>query len=377
MRVIPLASGKGGVGKSLFAANLAAAFAQAGSRVVLADLDLGASNLHLALGVRAPKSGIGAFLSGGVSFSACVTGTDIPRLRFIAGDTEIPGIANLKAAQIKALAKNLLGLADTADILILDLGAGSHQAIIDFFLLSKGGIVISAPALPAILGAYVFLKNAVFRLLVTSFPRGTKARAALEAGGAGGGPLSIPRLFKQIEQIDEPAYRAFRKRFDAWRPQLIVNFLTDRKDSDAASKIRRSCNEFLCLRVDCLGAAYRDSLQDTALASGIPIILYKPDCLLSRAVYRIADKIRETPEEALPPDERQIEARFQEADAEAAADFAERGDYIGELLHSGLLSAGELAETVKTQQIEINKLRKENNFLKYTLANALQKRQMR
>jgi flagellar biosynthesis protein FlhG len=40
MRIIPIASGKGGVGKSLFAANLAVVFAQAGQRVVLVDLDL-------------------------------------------------------------------------------------------------------------------------------------------------------------------------------------------------------------------------------------------------------------------------------------------------------------------------------------------------
>ena len=55
MRIIPVASGKGGVGKSLVAANLGVAFAQAGQRVVIADLDLGASNLHLFLGHQAPK----------------------------------------------------------------------------------------------------------------------------------------------------------------------------------------------------------------------------------------------------------------------------------------------------------------------------------
>ena len=56
MRVIPIASGKGGVGKSLLAANLSIALAQAGKEVVLADLDLGASNLHLSLGFPSPKN---------------------------------------------------------------------------------------------------------------------------------------------------------------------------------------------------------------------------------------------------------------------------------------------------------------------------------
>jgi flagellar biosynthesis protein FlhG len=58
MRVIPIASGKGGVGKSLLAANLAIALGQSGADVVLADLDLGASNLHLILARR--RSGRGS-----------------------------------------------------------------------------------------------------------------------------------------------------------------------------------------------------------------------------------------------------------------------------------------------------------------------------
>ena len=52
MQIIPVASGKGGVGKSLLSANLAIALGQAGKKVVLADLDLGASNLHLVIGQK-------------------------------------------------------------------------------------------------------------------------------------------------------------------------------------------------------------------------------------------------------------------------------------------------------------------------------------
>src|SRR5215510_711411 len=102
MRIIPIASGKGGVGKSLVAANLGIAFAQAGRSVILADLDLGASNLHLVLGHRAPKLGIGTFLNNIKSdFREVIAETDIKGLRFIPGDNEIPGTANLKASQLK------------------------------------------------------------------------------------------------------------------------------------------------------------------------------------------------------------------------------------------------------------------------------------
>ena len=52
MKIIPIASGKGGVGKSLLAANLSVALAEAGKKVILTDLDLGASNLHIFLGTN-------------------------------------------------------------------------------------------------------------------------------------------------------------------------------------------------------------------------------------------------------------------------------------------------------------------------------------
>jgi len=170
MRIIPVASGKGGVGKSLVAANLGVALAQAGQRVVVADLDLGASNLHLVLGHRSPQKGIGTFLNNiklnlpetKINLSDVIVETDIRGLRFIPGDTEIPGTANLKTAQLKSMVKELLALEKDTDILLLDLGAGSHQSILDFFLLSGRGIVVSAPIVTSILNAYVFLKNAVF-----------------------------------------------------------------------------------------------------------------------------------------------------------------------------------------------------------------------
>ncbi|MDR2144231.1 MAG: P-loop NTPase, partial [Treponema sp.] len=178
MHVIPVASGKGGVGKSLVAANLAVAFAQAGQRVVLTDLDLGASNLHLVLGYQSPPKGIGTFLNNTKSeFSQVIAQTGVRGLRFIPGDQEIPGAANLKSFQRNALVRRLLALSADTDILVLDLGAGTHQSILDFFLLSGRGIVVSSPAVTATLNAYMFLKNSVFRLMYTMFAKNSPAYA--------------------------------------------------------------------------------------------------------------------------------------------------------------------------------------------------------
>jgi flagellar biosynthesis protein FlhG len=376
MRIIPIASGKGGVGKSLVAANLGVAFAQAGQRVVVADLDLGASNLHLVLGHHAPQLGIGTFLNNTKSdFADIIVQTDVRGLRFIPGDTEIPGTANLKPAQLKSLVTKLVALQDDTDILILDLGAGTHQSILDFFLLSSQGIIVSAPAVTAVLNAYVFLKNAVFRLMFNSFPKNSNARKHLEAlrsSGSGPQKLYIPKVLPEIKAIDPKSYAGFIARLERLRPRLVINMIDDPKDGDVAMKIRRSCEEYLDLKIEHLGVIYRDLLQDTALASRLPIVLYKPQGMLSQAIYRIADKIMQDAEETSLPNDQQIEESFQEAGLEAEIDFDNRMDYVEDLLHSGALSTGDLVETVKSQQIEISKLRKENNFIKLKLSKALE-----
>ncbi|MCL2230989.1 MAG: P-loop NTPase [Treponema sp.] len=374
MRIIPIASGKGGVGKSLVSANLAVSFAQAGHRVILADLDLGASNLHLVLGHHSPKVGIGTYLNNTKSnFSDVIAETDVRGLRFIPGDNEIPGTANLSTTQRKSLVKQLLNLKDDADILILDLGAGTHQSILDFFLLSNQGIVVSAPAVTAVLNAYVFLKNTVFRLMFSSCTKGSKARAHLEKiRKDGAGHIYIPKLLPEIAKIDPVSHDKFIDRLCALRPRLIMNMVDEPKNADVAMKIRRSCEEYLDLKIEHMGIIYRDMVQDKALSGRLPIVLYKPQSVLSQAIYRIADKILESPEDTFTPDDKQIDASFAEAEMEAEVDFDTKLEYIEDLLHSGAMSQGDLIETVKSQQLEISKLKKESNFIKLKLTKAMQ-----
>ncbi len=374
MHVIPIASGKGGVGKSLLAANLSIALAQAGKSVILADLDLGASNLHLALGFPSPKQGLGTWLSGAkLEFHQLISPTDYPNLSFIPGDAEIPGLANIGMPQKNKLAKNLLSL--DSDYLILDLGAGTGANILDFFLLSGRGIVVTAPTLTATLNAYLFLKNSVFRLMWDSFKPKTRARTILETLRKDGGSLQrvyVPEILGRVAEADPESRAAFDQRMAKFRPRLVMNMLEDPKDADKAQKIRRSCREYLGMDLEHLGVLYRDDMQDIALGSRIPIIRYKPQSILSQAIYRVADKIVSTEDEEdafLDPE--YLDDSYGAAGLEAEMDFESKMNYVEELLQSGALSMGDLVETVRMQQFELNQVRKENQFLKHKLARAL------
>ena len=373
MQVLPVASGKGGVGKSLIAANLSIALGQTGRKVVLVDLDLGGSNLHTILGIRAPNAGIGTFLtSKGKAIEEILMPTDYDNLRFIPGDAEIPGAADLKSFQKKSLIRKLMNL--DADYLVLDLGSGTSINTLDFFLLSSRGIIVTVPTLTAILNAYLFLKNAVFRLIDHSFPKKSPASEYIKELKAQGAALQrayIPHILPELRVRDPEGYEKFAAQRTNMRPQLIMNLLDDPKDSGKAAKIRRSCIHYLGIDLEHLGAVYRDSLQDTALSSGLPILVYKPQAVLSLAIQRIADRVLEQTVEGMSiPDMEDIDESYHVADVEAEIDFDTKVQYMRDLLHTGALSEGDLVETIHIQQYEISRLRKENQLLKSKIVKA-------
>ncbi len=367
MQIIPIASGKGGVGKSLLSANLAIALGKAGKKVVLADLDLGASNLHLVIGQASPKTGIGTFLAGEHKFEDIIEETDYENVRFIAGDSEIPGLSALKIFQKNSLIKKFQSL--DADYLIIDLGAGTHLTILDLFLLSPQGIVVTAPTVTATLNGYLFLKNAVFRLMAATFKKGTKAAEYLDKlknDAMSLQRLYIPKLIEQIDTVDPENARLFRERISQFHPRLIVNMIDEPKDADKAQKIRRSCQQYLGLEVDSLGVMYRDSMQDRALASRLPVTVYKPGAVLSQAVFRIAEKIIQSETLQFDADSN----NFEVAAEEATDDFSAKMSYVEDLLGAGALTQNELVELIKTLQFENNELRKENTLLKSKIVKA-------
>lgn len=371
MHILPVASGKGGVGKSLFSANLAIALAEAGKKVILADLDLGGSNLHLILGQRNLSAGLGVFLNEpGMELEDIMVESGCPGLRFIPGDSEIPGMANLSPNQKKKLLSRLKKL--DADYLICDLGAGSSLNIVDFFLMSSRGIIVSNPTPTALVNAYLFIKNAVFRLIHAGIKKDSRADQFLKQLQKDTSSLQkiyVQDLLSRIAIVDPESYNRVRQSLDMFQPRLVMNMLEDPKDADKAHKLRRSCNQYLGLDLEHLGIMYRDGLQDTALQAGLPIIRYKPRSILSQAVYRIADKVISLESE---PDEGSflVEESYDTAEMEAEVDFQNRIEYVEELLNTGTLSMGDLLETVKNQQLEIAALKRENAFIKTKLLQA-------
>ena len=130
-KIIPIAGGKGGVGKTILAVNLGLYLGRAGKRVILVDMDMGAANLHTCLGLKNNRPGLGNFVSNrNLSLQDIMYRTDYPNIFFIPGDVLVPGMADIVYSQKRNILNQLLKL--EADYIIIDLGAGSHYNIIDF-----------------------------------------------------------------------------------------------------------------------------------------------------------------------------------------------------------------------------------------------------
>ena len=373
MQIVAIASGKGGVGKSLIAANLAIALAQVNKKVILADMDLGGSNLHLILGEHVGTRGLGTFLNNGkTTIDSVIYPTAWKNLQFIPGEAELPGVANIGFPAKKRLMRALNSL--DVDFLILDLGAGTSHNTIDFFLLSGYGVLVATPYLTSTLNAYLFLKNAVFRILTGSYDRKSPVHSYMEdlrKDGTSLQKIHLNRLLESIQTISPEVHDIYQEKISHLRPRLIMNLLDDPKDASRSHRLRISARDYLGITMDSLGVVYRDQMQDAAQRSSLPILSYKPQSVLSQAIYRIADKILELDSDKSGPlTDMEADDQFKEAEIEAEADFDFKVSSLEELLHSGVLTEGDLIETIRTQQMDIGSLKKENRLLKKKILEA-------
>jgi len=167
-RVIAVASGKGGVGKSFFSAGLCWALARAGSRVIAVDADFGGPNLHTCLGVRAAETPGLAALEGGRPLESVLAPTGLANLQLVCGTAEPLHAPNLRANAWSAALARLQG--SGAQFVILDLGAGSSYLTVDLFLSAAQGILVTTPEPTAMENAYRFLKTLFFRFAATRAP---------------------------------------------------------------------------------------------------------------------------------------------------------------------------------------------------------------
>jgi flagellar biosynthesis protein FlhG len=157
-RVIAVASGKGGVGKSNFSINLAVQMHKLGKRVVIIDADFGLANVEILFGVP-PRHTVNDVLSGMVEIEDALTEGPLGVL-FLSGGTGMSALADLNESQIARLIDSFLKLDAIADFIIIDTRAGVSRAVINMIKAATETVVVTTPDPTAIADAYALIKSA-------------------------------------------------------------------------------------------------------------------------------------------------------------------------------------------------------------------------
>jgi MinD-like ATPase involved in chromosome partitioning or flagellar assembly len=239
-----VAGGKGGVGKSVMAANLAVAVARRGLRCLLIDADLGGGNQHTLFGIQAPRTTLDVFLQGDEKeLSSVATPTRFHGLSLVFAASDALGAANPKHSQKQKFIRHLRK-AD-ADVVLLDLGAGTGFNTLDLFLTARVQLVVTTPELTAIQNAYGFIKCA-------------HARA----------------------KTHDPALTC--------EPRLIANSADEEGAARVFRALRAVTGAFLAAEPTEAGFVRKDPGMATSVERGLPVIALSPSSVAARDIDRIA-----------------------------------------------------------------------------------------
>lgn len=244
-RIIAITSGKGGVGKTNLAVNMAIAYAETGKKVILIDGDLGMANVNVLLNI-VPTSNLLHVITQHKSISDIILNTDFG-IKFIAGANGFSRIANLSETELDFFVKEFSELSN-ADIIIIDTGAGISNNVLSFVASADEVYVVTTPEPTAITDAYGIIKIIATELANTN--------------------INMKLLVNRVHSADEG------KR------------ISDRIINIAA--------QFLNYKIEYLGFVYDDPIVTASVIRQKPFIVASPSSKPAICVKHIVGRIEKT-----------------------------------------------------------------------------------
>ncbi len=301
-KIIAVGGAKGGIGKSVISANLAIHMASLGLKCVLVDLDLGGSNLHLYLGYRSIlRHTINDYLKKRVNSLEDVMIRSNHGPILIGGDSSELGSANIDFMKKKKLIKAINAI--DADCVILDLGGDTSYNILDFFLQADHGIVVTTRDSASYIGAYHFLKAAMYRKLNRLSGKESRSCEARNASmesfireatmpDNGNGSKTINELISAIREEHPEYLSVVMKAVWGFNPYLIVNRVPHGAGpEEVAGKIQNVARRWLAREVRLLGSIGRHPDVERSAIDLVPAIVRYPKGAFAMEIAAIAKRL--------------------------------------------------------------------------------------
>lgn len=167
VKVIAIAAGKGGVGKSNVSVNLAIALAELNKRVMILDADLGLANIDVMLGLHA-KYNLSHVIQGTCTLKDIIL-TGPHNIRVVPAASGIEFMAQLSHAEHAGIVNAFNDLTDDLDYLIIDTAAGISDTVLSFTRSSQELIVVVCDEPTSLTDAYALIKVMSKRYAWTNF----------------------------------------------------------------------------------------------------------------------------------------------------------------------------------------------------------------
>ena len=240
-RVIAITSGKGGVGKTNLAVNLAIAMQTFGKKVLLIDADIGMANVNVLMG-RVTKRSLVDLLEDEIELEDVVE-EGLQGVKYISGVAGIETALSVNRNEQRKIHRKLSRVSSLADVIIIDTGAGLSRYVIEFILAAHEVLLVTTPEPTALADAYAVVK----------------------------------------------AYSKYSKNRSI---KLVVNRIRDEAECyEVTDRLNQTTQKFLKLSVECLGYIYEDRAVRAAVKNQEPFILTKPNAPVSLCVKELAKSL--------------------------------------------------------------------------------------
>ncbi len=284
--------GKGGVGKSLITLMLGAALTRWGKKVVIVDADLGGSNLNILTGINHPPFTLADFMQGKVDdIEKVALPTPVKDLKVICGADDILGMANPGSAQKARLFNHLKKL--KADVILLDLGAGTSYTTLDFFLFAPNRIIVMSPETTSLQNAYGFTKTCLLRKLTRDFRGDSKCLELINQCNILDERRidTMEKLTEAFSQLGEKEKNKLSLCINEFKTGLVINMVKENKDTRLGRSLITVANEYLSVNPEYLGFIEYDKRLDRSINKMAEFLKDSTTVMTDMGFYDLASKL--------------------------------------------------------------------------------------
>ena len=288
-KIIAVAGGKGGVGKTVFATMLGMCLAGFERRTILVDLDFSGANLHGFLNLPEKNKSLNAYLAGRAStLSEMVQRTSFEKLDAITFQSDTPQTFSIKPRQKQMLFRELRKL--KADYIVCDLGHASSAFGLDAFLRADFSVLLTAADMFSVLNTYSFIRSVLLRGVRQFLHNSPAASRALdECGLLVDGKMVKPlhMFLKQIPAHQKTRLDAIQQFLRRFSPKVVLNFMPQSEPNNDFILLGPLVKNMLNIQLDYWGALRNDRIIQAAMKSQRPDMLLSPDSPASEDLVKL------------------------------------------------------------------------------------------